>query len=227
MKKKVFYTEASYLLGLFVLTVGTVLMTRADFGLSMVVAPAYLLHLKVSEFLPFFSFGMAEYTLQGVLLLATGLLTGRFRISYLFSFFTAVLYGLMLDGLLTLSVFLPVSSLVWRGIWYALRLVTCSLGVSLLFHTYLPPAAYEFFVKEVSGKMNKDIHRFKTMYDCVSCAVAVVMSFLFFGFGHFEGVKWGTVLCALLNGTIIGFFAHRMEKRFEFRDRFPRLRKLF
>lgn len=227
MKKKVFYTEGTYLLGLFVLTVGTVLMTKADFGLSMVVAPAYLLHLKVSEFLPFFSFGMAEYTLQGVLLLATGLLTRRFRISYLFSFFTAVFYGLMLDGLLELAIFLPVSSLIWRGVWYALGLVICSLGVSLLFRTYLPPAAYEFFVKEVSGKMKKNIHRFKTLYDCVSCAVAVAMSFLFFGFGHFEGVKLGTVFCALLNGTIIGFFARWMEDHFEFRDRFSGLRKLF
>ena len=43
-------------------------------------------------------------------------------------------------------------------------------------------------------------------------------SFLFFGFGHFEGVKWGTVLCALINGWMIGAIAAWMEKKFVFRD---------
>ena len=35
---------------------------------------------------------------------------------------------------------------------------------------------------------------------------------------HFEGVKLGTVVCALLNGTIIGTFTKMLEKRYEFRD---------
>ena len=64
MKKKVFYTELCYLLALPILAIGTALMERADFGMSMVVAPAYLLHLAISPALPFFSFGMAEYLLQ-------------------------------------------------------------------------------------------------------------------------------------------------------------------
>ena len=62
MKKTVFYTEAAYLLGIVLLAFGTSLMELADFGMSMIVAPAYLLHLKLSQILPFFSFGMAEYT---------------------------------------------------------------------------------------------------------------------------------------------------------------------
>lgn len=39
MKKRVFYTELAYILGLLVLAVGTAMMERADFGMSMVVAP--------------------------------------------------------------------------------------------------------------------------------------------------------------------------------------------
>ena len=62
MKKSVFYTELSYVFGMLILALGFAMMTYADFGLSMVVAPAYLLHLKVSQYLPFFSFGTAEYT---------------------------------------------------------------------------------------------------------------------------------------------------------------------
>ena len=66
--KKTFYCEAAYAIGLACLALSTALMATADFGVSMVVAPAYILHLKVSEYLPFFSFGMAEYLLQLVLI---------------------------------------------------------------------------------------------------------------------------------------------------------------
>ena len=61
--KKTFYTEAAYFVGLFVLAIGTALMERGDFGMSMVVAPAYILHRWLVEFLPFFSFGHAPCAL--------------------------------------------------------------------------------------------------------------------------------------------------------------------
>ena len=52
-RKKVFYCEMAYVVGLVVLALGTAFMERANFGMSMVVVPAYLVHLKVSEILPF------------------------------------------------------------------------------------------------------------------------------------------------------------------------------
>ena len=51
MKRK-FYTEAAYLFGLILLAFGAAMMERADLGMSMVVAPAYLVYLKVSAILP-------------------------------------------------------------------------------------------------------------------------------------------------------------------------------
>jgi hypothetical protein len=48
--KKGFYTELAYILGIVVLALGTAMMERANMGMSMVVAPAYLLHLKISQF---------------------------------------------------------------------------------------------------------------------------------------------------------------------------------
>ena len=48
--------------------------------------------------------------------------------------------------------------------------------------------------------------------------LAIVMSFAIFGFGRFEGVKLGTVLCALCNGRIIGRISALLEARLEFTD---------
>ena len=185
MKRRTFYTELAYILGLIVLAFSAALMEASDLGVSMIVAPAYLLHLKLSQTFAFFTFGMAEYTLQAALLIVMVMVLGRFRLYYLFSFITAVLYGLLLDGSMA---------------------IVALLGV------------------QHNG--GRDINRVKTAYDCISCLIAVGMSFAFFGFGHFEGVKIGTVLCALVNGALIGFFSGAFEGKFEFKDA-TKLRKYF
>lgn len=224
--KKVFYTELAYLFGILALAFGAAAMELADFGMSMVVAPAYLLHLKLSVLYPFFSFGMAEYTLQAVLILVLSLLMKKCKAAYLFSFVTAVFYGFVLDGFIALLSLLPESTLLLRIVWYAVGLVACSTGVSLLFHSYIPPEAYEVFVKEISRVSKRDIHFCKTVYDCASCALSVILSFSFFGLWHFEGVKWGTVICALVNGFLIGRFTRLFESKFAFGDALS-LRRFF
>ncbi len=220
MKKRTFWTEIAYLAGLAAIAAGVALMEKADFGVSMVVAPAYLLYLRLSESFSFFTFGMAEYVLQAVLIAVMSLILHRFKLSYLFSFITAVVYGFILDGFMALSSFIPGEILAVRIACYTVGMLACAVGVSLMFHTYIPPEAYELFVSEVSRGFNIKISVFKTAYDLTSCAIAVVMSFCFFGFGHFEGVKAGTVICALVNGYIIGQCTVFLEKHFDFTDRF-------
>ncbi len=226
MQKKTFYTELAYVFGIIALALGVAFMEAANFGMSMVVVPAYLTHLKLVETLPFFSFGMAEYTLQLLLVLITCAVLKKVRFSFLFSFVTAVIYGLILDGFIFLMSFVPVDTFVVRGIFYVLGMVTCSFGVSLVFHTYIPPEAYELFVKELSAKFGVNISVFKTCFDITMMLIGVAMSFAFFGLWHFEGVKVGTLICALCNGFIIGRFTKLLEARYEFRDGL-KLRRFF
>ena len=194
--------------------------------MSMVVAPAYLLHHKLSQFYPFFTFGTAEYCLQAALLIVMCLVLRRFKVSYLFSFVTAVIYGFTLDGCMALIALIPGAGLAFRLAFYALGLIVCAVGVSLLFHTYIAPEVYELFVKEIAAKTGKNINVCKTVYDCCSCAVGVALSFAFFGLWHFEGVKLGTIFCALVNGATIGVCSRFFESRFAFEDKLD-LRKYF
>lgn len=226
MKKRVFYTEISYVLGLVIMAFAAAFTEKADFGMSMVVAPAYILHLKVSEFLPWFSFGVAEYIFQGVLILITIIVMRKFKLSYLFSFVTAILYGTCLDGAMALISALPENTIAVRIIWYILGTILCSFAVSLFFHTYISPEAYELIVKEVSQRFNLNINRVKTSYDCISVVLGIVMSFSFFGFGVFKGVGIGTVVCAFINGFLIGRFSSFLEKHFDFKNKF-KIQKFF
>lgn len=226
MKKKVFYTELSYILGLVIMAFAAAFTEKADFGMSMVVAPAYILHLKLSQFLPWFTFGVAEYFFQGILILLTIIIMRKFKLSYLFSFVTAVLYGTLLDAAMNIIAPLPESTFGIRILWYILGSVFCSLAVSLFFHTYISPEAYELIVKEFAGKFRFDINKVKTVYDCTSTVLGIIMSFTFFGFGVFEGVKLGTIICALVNGFLISCFTKLLEKTFVFENKFT-LEKYF
>ncbi len=218
MKARTFYTELAYVLGIIALALGTAFMERADFGLSMVVAPAYLVYLKLSQIWSFVTFGMAEYTFQACLLFVMVLLLRKFKISYLFSFVSAVIYGFALDGCMAMVALMPAEGVVWRVVFYTIGLVLCAAGVAFIFKTYISPVVYELFVKKVSAKTRLSISQFKTVYDCVSCVVAIVLSFLFFGLFHFEGVKWGTVICAIVNGKLIGMLSNWMDKHLNFKD---------
>ncbi len=226
MKKKVFYTEFSYLLGLIIMAFGAALTEKADFGMSMVVAPAYLLHLKVSQWLPWFSFGVAEYCFQGLLVLATVIIMRKCKPFYLFSFVTAVFYGTLLDMAMAIIAPLPDSTFVLRILWYVVGVSCCTFAVSLFFHTYLAPEAYELIVKELARKTGKDINKIKAGYDVGSVVLSVTLSFAFFGFGVFRGIEWGTFVNAATNALLIGGFSKLLEHFFEFKNKWD-LEKYF
>ena len=218
MKKPVVYTEVMYILGILTLTMGCAFMERADYGLSMVVAPAYLLSLKLSEFSPFFTFGVLEYMFQAVLLILMVIVIRRFRFTYLFSFLTAVIYGYTLNGTMFLVSLMPGDSVPFRLILFTLGMLLCSFGVSCMLHTYFLPEVYELIVKEVPVKFGWNITVFKTLYDIASCLLAVALSFAFCGMWVFEGVNWGTLVCSFVNGFLIGRISSFMERRLIFKD---------
>ncbi len=221
-KKKIFYTEISYIIALITMAFAAAFTAKANFGMSMVVAPAYILHLKMSQIFSWFSFGVAEYCFQGLLVILTIIVMRKFKLSYLFSFVTALLYGTVLDIAIKIIAPLDSSTFFLRIIWYILGTVLCSFSVSLFFHTYISPEAYELIVKEISEKWGFNINKVKTAYDCISTVLAIILSFAFFGFGVFKGVGLGTVLCAFINGFLIGRFSSLLEKMFDFKDRFKK-----
>ena len=86
-------SEIGYLAAIVLLSLAVAMLSAADFGISMIVAPAYLLSLK----LPFLSFGQAEYVIQAGLFIVLCVVLRKFRAVYLFSFITCLIYGFVLD----------------------------------------------------------------------------------------------------------------------------------
>ena len=221
-KKRIFPAELAYLLALALLAFAVAMLTTAGFGVSMIVAPAYLVSLKVS----ILSFGQAEYALQAGVFVLFCVVMGQFRWIYLSSFGTCLLYGAVLDLWRRLPLFDPqMTAPDSLPLWGRLLLFVCgvlltALSVSLFYKTYLYPQVYDFFVKGVSQKYAVPLPRFKTLFDLSCLLVAVALSLLFFG--RLTAIGWGTLVMAVCNGTLIGWFGKQFDRIWEIRPLFPR-----
>ncbi len=213
--------EIVYLVAILLMALGVALTERGGLGLSMIVAPAYILAAAVG-----LSFGTMEYIVQAVLLVLLCLLLRRFRISYLFSFFTAFIYGLVLDALLLLLAHLPAEHLSLRILWFLLGALVTAVAVALFFRVYPSPEAYDLFVRDASSAFGIPQGRFKLGYDLSSALLSLVLSFAFFGFGSFCGIGVGTAVLAFLNGPVIGAVGKILDRRCEFYPLLP-IKKYF
>ena len=241
-KKRHFCAEAVWALGMVLMATGVACISKSNFGYSMVVAPVYLLYKKLSPVFGFLTFGITEYLFQGLLILFLTALTRRFRLRYLLSFATAVIYGYLFDAMLFVTGYLPVGGLIGRCVWFALGEGAIVVAVVCFMHTYLAPEAYELVVKEISSVYRKPFARVKLIYDLSSLAVAVALSLCLFGGGAFrnfsvaglwhaaldgyviEGIGIGTVIAAIVGGPLIGLVDRWFTQVFDTTPAIPRFR---
>ena len=228
MKKIRLPAEGIFLVGTLLLALAVSILTAVDYGISMIVAPAYILHQKLTVV----TFGQGEYILQAALFLVFCLLMRRVRLVYLGSFVTCLFYGLVLDGWRALVPFFdpsvtPPGSMDWpvRVVLFVLGVLLTTFSVALLFHTYIYPQVYDFFVKGLSRRFNIPLGRIKTVFDLSMLALATAMTLLFFG--KFVGVGFGTLLMALVNGFLIGGWDKWMTAHIESVPLLPRLAARF
>lgn len=205
--------EIIYIIANILLAFAVSMVTAANFGVSMIVAPAYIL----SQKLTFLTFGQSEYVLQSILIIVFCIVMKKIKIVYFSSFVTCLIYGAILDFWRSvIPVFNPEITppgsmeMPLRIVLFVLGMLLTSFSVALFFRTYLYPQVYDFFVKGVSRRYNIKLSKFKTCFDFSCLAVACLMTLIFFR--KFVGVGIGTIIMTVLNGTIIGFFNKTLEK---------------
>lgn len=220
-------SEVTYFAAIVLLSLAVAILSTADFGISMIVTPAYLLSLKAG----FLSFGQAEYVVQAIVFILLCIVLKRFRFVYFFSFGTCLIYGFVLDLWRKIPFLNPAATppgsmnLSLRIAMFVIGMILTSFSVALFFKTYLFPQVYDFFVKAVSCKYGIKLSRLKTIVDLSCLTASVIMTFAFFG--KIRGIGWGTLIMALLNGTVIGFFSKLLDKAFDFKPTFTRFAAMF
>ena len=221
-------SELAYVLSVLLIALAVAMASAADFGLSMIVAPAYL----VSQWLGLISFGQAEYLVQGLLFVVLCVALRRFRPIYLVSFGTGLFYGAVLDfwrsvlPLLNPALTPPDTlSLGLRIGLFVLAEALTGLAIALCFRTYIYPQVYDFFVTAITGRYGISTVRFKRAFDLGMLLLALGLSLLLFR--GLVGIGIGTVIMALCNSAVIGFFLRLLERHVDIHPRFPRLAEKF
>ena len=221
-------SEAAYLPTIILIAFSVALTAAADLGVSMIVAPAYILSLKFD----FLTFGLAEYIVQGLLFVVFCIIMKKVKLVYFTSFITGLIYGFILDmwrkyvPFLNPEAIAPGSQSMWqRIIFLVVGMTLTSLAVALFFKIYIYPQVYDFFVKGLIKIKKIPTRRIKTGFDMCCLGVALILSFALFG--KLNGIGWGTAAMTLFNGTLIALFEKLLDRFFIFEPKFKRFAALF
>ncbi|MCH5273810.1 MAG: hypothetical protein J1E35_09065 [Lachnospiraceae bacterium] len=221
MKKIKNMNEIAWVLGIVLCALGVCLMTKADFGLSMIAAPAYILHTGFIKIFPWYTQGTSEYIFQGVLLFALCIALRRFRFRYLLSFVTAVLFGLMLDGwFFVFGGNGAYEELAVRILAFVAGELITGVAIAFFFRTRLPLQIYELVVTELSDRYGWKNTTVKQIYDIVSLFLSVALAF--FVNHSMAGIGVGTVIVAAVNAPLIALFGKLLDKVFVFNSLFKK-----
>lgn len=214
--------ELAWVLGIVLCALGVALSTKANFGLSMIAAPPYIVHVKLAQILPWYTQGTSEYIWQGFLFLVMLIIVRRFKVKYILSFITAILFGLTLDvWLAVLGGGAPYEQLWLRITIYILSQIISTLSIAFFFRTSLPTEIYELFVIEIAEKFRLDPSRVKLFYDIAMLAMGIILTFLLHG--ELIGIGIGTVITTVINAPLISLFGKLLDKIFVFDARFQKL----
>ncbi|MBR2885282.1 MAG: hypothetical protein IKB93_10895 [Clostridia bacterium] len=225
MKKISKMNEAAWIIGTLLCALGRVLCTKSGFGLSMIGAPPYIIHLKLAEKYPFFTQGTSEYVFQAFLFILVCAMLRSFRVKHLLSFLTAVILGIVIDGWL----FVFGGNYIYDALWlrilsFVLGELFTALSIAFLFRTSLPLQMYEVFVLEIASKFNIKKDAVKLWFDVAMLILSVLLALMLNG--NLEGVGIGTIIITVVNAPLIKLFGGLLDRLFIFNLCCPSLGKV-
>lgn len=218
--------ELAWLLGTVLCALGVALCTKADFGLSMMAAPPYILHVATSKFFTWYSQGTSEYIWQFMLLILLCIIVRKIRLRYFLSFLSAMFFGFVIDAWLFLfGGNAPIGDLGCRILAFICGVSSISLSVALVFRTYLPPQIAECLVMEVAHFFHLEVTKVKMVNDLICLALSFGLSLIL---THgFTGVGVGTIVITLVNAPLIKFWGRQLDKICVFDAVIPKLKNYF
>ena len=226
MKKIKRSSELLWLFGIIFVALGVTICSKADLGVSMIAAPAFVISEKLISISGFFTVGVTEYLIQGVLLIILCIILRKFDWRYLLAFAVAVIYGYTLD--LFLFIFASVSfDAVWlRWVMLIIGDLITAFGVACFFRTYMPLQVYELFVSETAKGFRFDINKVKRYFDITlllfSLALSLILfldilsfDFSTFYYSSYHSLGLGTIVTTVINSYLIKICGIFIDKLFE------------
>lgn len=214
MKRIRIWGEFGLFFGVVILAFAVALQSKAELGVSMLVTPAYLLSLRFDVI----TFGMADYAVQLLLLVALVIITRKLTVKVALAFVTSALYGLSLDLMVLLLKDMVPSTLFERIAYFTVGLLLTGFSVALFFRTNLPLMAYDMFVKELAVYKGWAIGKLKIGYDLSILLISILVALVLFG--AIRGIHVGTFVTAAFTGVLVIAFGKVLDRFVDFTPKY-------
>lgn len=229
-------SELLWLMGIIFVALGVSICSKADLGVSMIAAPAFVVSEAISPLWSGFSVGVTEYIIQGLLLIILCFAVKKFDWRYLLAFAVAVIYGYVLD--LFLFILSPVTfDALWlRWVMLIVGDIVTAFGVACFFRTFMPLQVYELFVAEIASVYKFSISKTKSVFDISLLVISITLALALFrdifqfdftkiAYTSYHSLGLGTLVTTIINSPIIAFMGKLLDKAFEPTPLFPKLEK--
>ena len=213
------FGELSWIVGNILCAIGNCLVSKSALGLSAIIAPAFILNKKIG----FLSVGICEYIIQGILLALCCIIIGKFKVKFIATVCNILFYGATFDIVNYLFSPIQPANLFGKIICAVIGTLITSFGVALMLRTYIPPAAYEIFVKEIADAKGFNINRMKLAFDASMLALSILLMLVLLGEFKFDMIGYITVIATFVNPLLIGLFGRWIDKHVYFTPAIPRL----
>lgn len=234
MKKITKSSELLWFFGVVFVALGVAICSKADLGVSMIAAPAFVISEALLTLWNGFSVGVVEYLFQGVLLIVLFIIIKKFSLKFSLAFVVAVIYGYFLDFFIWLLSGVEINYVWLRWVMLIVGDMVTAFGVASFFRTKYPLQVYELFVAKITIHFNIAISKAKSIFDIGLLVLSIVLALTLFGdvatfdwstiyYKSFHSIGLGTLLTTLINSPLIAFNCRIIDKLFDNKPLFAKL----
>lgn len=195
-----------FFVGICIISLGTVLVTKADLGTSQISSVPYVLSLAVD----WLTFGQATLLLNFIfLIIQMVLLKNPLKISLLLQIPVSIVFSYLIDiEMHFLSFWTPHTLIIQWGM-LLLGCIFLGLGISLEIAPSIVAVPGDSVVNVIASVKRIRFVKVKVILDVTLVIIALTLSLFYFR--DIKGVGVGTLVSALLVGHVVIFFNQQLR----------------
>jgi len=188
-----------YIIGLFFIAIGVAFSVNSQLGVSPVNSLPYVISVITGKDLG----TMVIVVFSSYIFVQILLLRKEFKWINLTQLVFSTIFGYFVDFAKYIVGDFAIPTYFGKLIMLAVSIVLIAIGICIYVNTYLVNMPMEGMTAAVQKKIfkNKSFSDVKVIMDCLVVSIGIVLSFLFLG--KIEGIREGTVLCAILVGKVM------------------------
>ena len=220
--KKILEKYLVFVVGLYFLAVGIVLIVRSALGTTPISSVNYVLSLNTPLTLGTWTFIVNILLIIGQLWLVRKVGCRQDVIEILLQIPFSFIFSAFIDFHMIITTRLHHNDYLMSLALLIIGCVIQSIGVVLEIKPRVAMMSAEGFVKYASRYCNKEFGKFKVYFDITLVSLAVVISLMFTR--RIEGIREGSFIAACITGYIVTFLNQKIMTRKMLHRLFPVLR---